>query len=614
MRTSMTGRTSDIDFSFIKSLRRANQLQCHLDGCSVRFADSDERIKAHFTTVHKDLLESDKTNLTALISEVRHSEQHNVSQKASPSPHQCAEAVARDAYNLDRHHDEPLTSHPIRSRAAKAPSQDPAFSRRRQQCTHRGLYDPNASKEETTAVKRRPAMCTREPDPYHKTTSWEDEPTAPLIKQPETRPISQEQLRAEVKGIYAGLVMVESKCIEVDNAQCSQSGATLNNEQWQALIALHRTLLHEHHDFFLASQHPSPNPALRRLASKYAMPARMWRHGIHSFQELLRHRLPMSLEHMLTFIYLAYSMMPLLHETVPAFEDTWIECLRDLSRYAIAIEDDDIHDRKVSTSISCQRYSRASDISPTTGRLYDHLAILAQPNTLQQVFYYTKSLCVPTPFKSARDPIMTLFDPSLGTTNHHQQSPSTGSSPDLLMDGFFSEQQALNFWSIRLEQATETIESKVDLTHMKKHYQQLSNLEKRVSHGVAYFGAKFTNHTTGLKKLVLHVLSYARPNAMTFLMGMILMAPGVAASPTDYRDSTVQSQDTDTSLHEPQWPWHLVVGTSASAWLVLPWIFNRRREVDFKNYETWFLIAALLFSFWYGYKAFVEESLESSWR
>ncbi|KAK1658554.1 hypothetical protein BDP55DRAFT_506504, partial [Colletotrichum godetiae] len=86
--------------------------------------------------------------------------------------------------------------------------------------------------------------------------------------------------------------MVESKCIEVDNAQSSnnQTNPKLNNEQWQALIALHRTLLHEHHDFFLASQHPSASPALRRLASKYAMPARMWRHGIHSFLEVLRHR------------------------------------------------------------------------------------------------------------------------------------------------------------------------------------------------------------------------------------------------------------------------------------------------------------------------------------
>lgn len=32
------------------------------------------------------------------------------------------------------------------------------------------------------------------------------------------------------------------------------------------------------------------------------------------------HRLPASLEHMLAFIYLAYSMMALLHETVPASE------------------------------------------------------------------------------------------------------------------------------------------------------------------------------------------------------------------------------------------------------------------------------------------------------
>lgn len=149
----------------------------------------------------------------------------------------------------------------------------------------------------------------------------EDHSVTVMLKQPETRPISQEQLVAEVKGIYAGLVMVETKCIEVDAAQNAQGdSAKLNNEQWQALIALHRTLLHEHHDFFLASQHPSANPALRRLASKYAMPARMWRHGIHSFLELLRHRLPASLEHMKTFINLAYSMMALLYETVPAFE------------------------------------------------------------------------------------------------------------------------------------------------------------------------------------------------------------------------------------------------------------------------------------------------------
>ncbi|KAK3355314.1 hypothetical protein B0H65DRAFT_544574 [Neurospora tetraspora] len=250
-----------------------------------------------------------------------------------------------------------------------------------------------------------------------RTAAQSEDMSIGFLKQPETRAISQEQLVTEVKGIYAGLVMVESKCIEVDNAQNAETDPAnkpINHEQWQALIALHRTLLHEHHDFFLASQHPSASPALRRLAAKYAMPARMWRHGIHSFLELLRHRLPGSLEHMLTFIYLAYSMMALLYETVPAFEETWIECLGDLSRYRMAIEEGNLRDREIWTGVSRDWYSKASDKSPTTGRLYHHLAILSRPNAVQQLYYYAKSLCVAIPFNSARDSIMTLFDPVLG--------------------------------------------------------------------------------------------------------------------------------------------------------------------------------------------------------
>ena len=155
-----------------------------------------------------------------------------------------------------------------------------------------------------------------------------------MLLQPDTRPISHEQLVVEVKGIYAGLVMVEAKCIDIDERQSAAAQEknpnkriNLKNDQWQSLIALHKQLLHEHHDFFLASQHPSASPALSRLAAKYSMPARMWRHGIHAFLEVLRHRLPESLEHMLAFIYIAYSMMALLYETVSTFEDTWIECL-----------------------------------------------------------------------------------------------------------------------------------------------------------------------------------------------------------------------------------------------------------------------------------------------
>ncbi|KAF8852975.1 hypothetical protein BDZ45DRAFT_694644 [Acephala macrosclerotiorum] len=168
-----------------------------------------------------------------------------------------------------------------------------------------------------------------------------------LLPEPGVRPLLQEQLVAEVEGIYAGLIVVEAGCIEIDKKQAalkqveSMEPGTLNNSKWQALIALHKTLLYEHHDFFLASQHPSATPDLRELASKYAMPQRMWRHGIHSFLQLLRSHLPNSLEHMLSFIYFAYSMMALLYETVPTFEPTWMEYLKRLSYWRATIGGDD---------------------------------------------------------------------------------------------------------------------------------------------------------------------------------------------------------------------------------------------------------------------------------
>jgi Est1 DNA/RNA binding domain len=282
-----------------------------------------------------------------------------------------------------------------------------------------------------TQVGDRPVLLSKPTQQGSKDSSSEPYPekNPRLVLQPETRPISQEQLVAEVKGIYAGLVMVEAKCVDFDNkqakdAQGAEAGKQpkLNNEQWKALIALHRTLLHEHHDFFLASQHPSASPALRRLASKYAMPAHMWRHGIHSFLELLRHTLPESLEHMLS---LAYSTMALLLETVPSFEDTWIECLGDLGRYRMAIEGDDIRDREVWSGVARFWYSKAADKRPTIGRLYHHLAILARPNALQQLYYYARSLSYVQLFLSARESILTLFDLILCGTEpaYHRSLP-----------------------------------------------------------------------------------------------------------------------------------------------------------------------------------------------
>ena len=295
-----------------------------------------------------------------------------------------------------------------------------------------------------------------------------------LLLQPDSRPISQEQLASEVKSIYAGLTMVETKCIHVDRAQATaaqeNADTKLASDHWQALIALHRTLLHEHHDckssqnkeafetlvdnvnpitVFLASQHPSASPALRRLAAKYSMPARMWKHGIHSFLELLRRRLPDSIDYMLAFIYLAYQMMALLYETVPAFEDTWIECLGDLGRYRMAIEDEDIRDRETWAGVARSWYTKAADKNPTVGRLYHHLAILARPNALQQLYYYSRSLTCVKPFPSARESILTLLDPILG------RAVATYSHA-LPIDTNFIKAHALLFEKKSLEQFPDT--------------------------------------------------------------------------------------------------------------------------------------------------------------
>ncbi|KAK4623550.1 hypothetical protein CLAFUW4_05715 [Fulvia fulva] len=230
-----------------------------------------------------------------------------------------------------------------------------------------------------------------------------------LILQPDSSPISQEQLAAEVKGIYAGLVMVEAKCINIDAAQAADPNSQLGAEQWQALIALHRTLLYEHHDFLMATQHPSATPALRGLATKYSMPARMWKHGIHAFLEVLRHRRPASQDYMLAFIYLAYQMMALLYETVPTFTDTWIECLGDLARYRMAIEEEkEAH--AIWGGVAARWYILASDRHPAIGRLYHHLGILERPS-LRKLCLYTKSLTCVIPFPNARDSLLTLCNP-----------------------------------------------------------------------------------------------------------------------------------------------------------------------------------------------------------
>lgn len=68
-----------------------------------------------------------------------------------------------------------------------------------------------------------------------------------MLPQMERKPISHEQLVVEVKGIYAAIVIVEAKCIEIHEREVAAAKekdplkrTPLESHQWQALIALHK--------------------------------------------------------------------------------------------------------------------------------------------------------------------------------------------------------------------------------------------------------------------------------------------------------------------------------------------------------------------------------------
>lgn len=149
----------------------------------------------------------------------------------------------------------------------------------------------------------------------------------------------------------------------------------------------------------------------------------------------------------------------IVYETVSAFEDTWIECLGDLARYRMAIEEDDPKVRETWQNVARYWYCKAADKTPYVGRLYHHLAILARPNILQQLFYYCKSLGVSQPFSSARESVLTVFDPVF--------------NPDILgarrdpVDAAFVQLHSITFTHIDLEKFDEALDNFLDL--LDKH-------------------------------------------------------------------------------------------------------------------------------------------------
>ena len=137
-----------------------------------------------------------------------------------------------------------------------------------------------------------------------------------FLKQPEGRPISQEQLVEEVKGIYAGLEMVESKCVEVGNARDPNESVMSSDVEWEAFKKqcirglksencwrvcvtkscvrddLSRVEYFNRKYLFSKLWHPSELRASKKLASRYFLPAYVGRQEFDNSVELLGRRHP----------------------------------------------------------------------------------------------------------------------------------------------------------------------------------------------------------------------------------------------------------------------------------------------------------------------------------
>jgi predicted membrane protein len=105
------------------------------------------------------------------------------------------------------------------------------------------------------------------------------------------RDIQAYLLAIEMKGIYAGLVEVETKCTEIDqgNSSNTESNPDLSAEQWEDLGTLQRTLLDKHNDFYFASSPLRPQlHQFKKLAYDHSFHSRPLRRFSDRLLPLLR--------------------------------------------------------------------------------------------------------------------------------------------------------------------------------------------------------------------------------------------------------------------------------------------------------------------------------------
>jgi hypothetical protein len=108
---------------------------------------------------------------------------------------------------------------------------------------------------------------------------------------------------------------------------------------------------------------------------------------------------------------MSYAVMTSLLESVPAFKETWVECLGDLARYRMAIEESDMRDRALhSIGIIKPRTKTRILVKFSIISRYSRARILCDSffTILSHWLAFTDSQIT-----SAKDSILLLFNPLL---------------------------------------------------------------------------------------------------------------------------------------------------------------------------------------------------------
>lgn len=108
---------------------------------------------------------------------------------------------------------------------------------------------------------------------------------------------------------------------------------SLTPEQYKATNDLHRFLASEYYDLTIVALHPQSSSCLKTFSRSHGIDESQWQRCIYSQLEMLRSRLPESLEHLETFMYYIYGLLGSLQEIQGADRQVWIEAQGDLAHF-----------------------------------------------------------------------------------------------------------------------------------------------------------------------------------------------------------------------------------------------------------------------------------------